>query len=166
MRWKEFLTTEFKKLNITLEKASDVQFLSSFLHDAYFDPAEIRYARKRLVIPIKDRTTWEWQSGNDKMPGGDVDGELVLYPVAEPCDWQLTLSGTEFADETQMHNIEIIRISLKKKKDEDGNPFYHFKMAFPAFTLPRALDVVLRSGDHFPLIRYKDKTTPKDRSDQ
>ena len=26
MRWKDFLTTEYKKLDITLEKASDVQF--------------------------------------------------------------------------------------------------------------------------------------------
>ena len=165
MRWKDFLTTEFKKLNITLEKASDVQFLS-LLHDAYFDPAEIRYARKRLVIPIKNRTTWELTPMNGRMPGGDVDGELVLYPVADPWDWQLTLSGAEFADETQMHNIKIIRVSLKKKKDEDGIPFYHFKMAFPTFTLPRSLDVVLRSGNDFPLIRYKDKTTPKDWSEQ
>jgi hypothetical protein len=39
-------------------------------------------------------------------------------------------------------------------------------MAFPTFDLPRALDVVLRSGDAFSLIRYKDKTTPKDWSDQ
>ena len=103
---------------------------------------------------------------NDRMPGGEVDGELVLYPVADPWNWQLTLSGEQLTDETQMHNIEINKISLKKKKDEDGNPFYHFKMAFPTFDLPRALDVALRSGDDFPLIRYKDKTTPKDRSDQ
>ena len=47
MRWKDFLTTEYKKLDITLEKASDVQFLS-LLHDAYFDPAEIRYATKKM----------------------------------------------------------------------------------------------------------------------
>ena len=165
MRWKDFLTTEYKKLDITLEKASDVQFLS-LLHDAYFDPAEIRYARKRLVIPIKDRTTWEWTPGNDRMPGGEVDGELVLYPVADPWDWQVTLSGEQLTDEIQMHNIEIGKISLKKKKDNDGNPFYHFKIAFPTFELPRALDVVLRSGDDFPLIRYKDKTTPKDWSEQ
>ena len=165
MRWKDFLTTEYKKVDITLEKTSDVQFLS-LLHDAYFDPAEIRYARKRLVIPIKDRTTWEWNPGNDGMPGGDVDGELILYPVAHPWDWLLTLSGAQFTDENQMHNIEISKISLKKKKDNDGNPFYHFKIAFPTFDLPRALDVVLRSGDDFPLIRYKDKTTPKDRSEQ
>ena len=165
MRWKDFSTTEFKKLDITLEKVRDVQFLS-LLHDAFLDPAEIRYARKRLVIPIKDRTTWEWTPMNDRMPGGEVDGELVLYPVADPWDWLLTLSGAQFTDENQMHNIEINEISLKKKKDEDGNPFYHFKMAFPTFDLPRALDVVLRSGDDFPLIRYKDKTTPKDRSDQ
>ena len=51
MRWKEFLTAEYKNLNITLEKASDVRFLS-LLHDAFLDPAEMRYARKRLVIPI------------------------------------------------------------------------------------------------------------------
>ena len=161
MRWKDFSTTEFKKVDITLEKESDVLFLSSLLHDAYFDPGEIRYARKRLVIPIKDRTTWEWTPMNDRMPGGDVDGELVLYPVADPWDWLLTLSGGQFANETQMHNIEIIRVSLKKKKGEDGNPFYHFKMAFPAFTLRRSLDVVLRSGNDLPLIRYKDKTMPK-----
>ena len=165
MRWKDFSTTEFKKLNITLEKARDVRFLS-LLHDAFLDPAKIRYARKRLVIPIKDRTTWEWTPMNDRMPGGDVDGELVLYPVADPWDWLLTLSGGQFANETQMHNIEIIRVSLKKKNDDDGNPFYHFKMAFPAFTLRRSLDVVLRSGNDFPLIRYKDKTTPKDWSEQ
>ena len=165
MRWKDFLTTEYKKLDITLEKTSDVQFLS-LLHDAYFDPAEIRYARKRLVIPIKDRTTWEWPPGNDRMPGDEVDGELVLYPVADPWDWQLTLSGEQLTDETQMHNIEIGKISLKKKKDNDGNPFYHFKMAFPTFDLPRALDVALRSGDVFPLIHYRDKTPPKDWSEQ
>ena len=165
MRWKDFSTTEYKKLDITLEKASTVQFLS-LLHDAFLDPAEIRYARKRLVIPIKDRTTWEWNSGNDGMPGGDVDGELILYPVADPWDWQVTLSGEQLTDETQMHNIEIGKISLKKKKDNDGSPFYHFKMAFPTFDLPRALDVVLRSGNDFPLIRYKDKTTPKDWSEQ
>ena len=166
MRWKDFSTTEYKKLDITLEKESDVLFLSSLLHDACFDPAEIRYARKRLVIPIKDRTTWEWTPMNDRMPEGEVDGELVLYPVADPWDWQLTLSGEQLTDETQMHNIEINEISLKKKKDKDGNPFYYFKMAFPTFDLPRALDVVLRSGDDFPLIRYKDKTTPKDWSEQ
>ena len=160
MRWKDFSTTEYKKVDITLEKASDVQFLS-LLHDAYFDPAEIRYARKRLVIPIKDRTTWEWTHGNDGMPGGDVDGELILYPVADPWDWQVTLSGEQLTDETLMHNIEIGKISLQKKKDDDGNPFYHFKMAFSAFTLRRSLDVVLRSGNDFPLIRYKDKTMPK-----
>ena len=160
MRWKDFSTTEYKKVDITLEKASDVRLLS-LLHDAFLDPAEIRYARKRLVIPIKDRTTWEWTPMNDRMPGGDVDGELVLYPVADPWDWLLTLSGGQFANETQMHNIEIIRVSLKKKKGEDGNPFFHFKMAFPAFTLRRSLDVVLRSGNDFPLIRYKDKTMPK-----
>ena len=165
MRWKDFSTTEFKKLNITLEKARDVRFLS-LLHDAFLDPAEIRYARKRLVIPIKDRTTWEWTPMNDRMPGGDVDGELVLYPVADPWNWQLTISGEQLTDETQMHNIEIGKISLKKKKDNDGNPFYHFKIAFPTFDLPRALDVALRSGDDFPLIRYKDKTTPKDWSKQ
>ena len=165
MRWKDFLITEYKKLDITLEKISDVRFLS-LLHDAFLDPAEIRYARKRLVIPIKNRTTWEWTPMNDRMPGGEVDGELVLYPVADPWDWQLTLSGEQLTDETQMHNIEINEISLKKKKDEDGNPFYHFKMAFPTFTLPRSLDVALRSGDDFPLIRYKDKTTPKDWSEQ
>ena len=51
MRWKDFLTAEYKKLNITLEKTSDVRFLS-LLHDAFLDPAEMRYARKRLVIPI------------------------------------------------------------------------------------------------------------------
>ena len=166
MRWKDFSTTEFKKVDITLEKESDVLFLSSLLHDAYFDPAEIRYARKRLVIPIKNRTTWEWQPGNDRMPGGEVDGELVLYPVADPWDWLLTISGAQFTDENQMHNIEINRISLKKKKDDDGNPFYHFQMAFPSNTLPCALDVVLRSGDTFPLIRYRDKTPPKDWSEQ
>ena len=165
MRWKDFLTTEYKKLDITLEKASDVQFLS-LLHDAYFDPAEIRYARKRLVIPIKDRTTWEWTPMNDRMPGGEVDGELVLYPVADPWDWQLTISGEQFADEVQMHNIEISKISLKKKKDDDGKSFYHFQMAFPSNTLPCALDVVLRSGNDFPVIRYKDKTIPKIWSDQ
>ena len=165
MRWKDFSTTEFKKLDITLEKARDVRFLS-LLHDAFLDTAEIHYARKRLVIPIKDRTTWEWTPMNDRMPEGEVDGELVLYPVADPWDWLLTLSGGQFANETQMHNIEIIRVSLKKKNDDDGNPFYHFKIAFPAFTLPRSLDVVLRSGDDFPLIRYKDKTTPKDWSNQ
>ena len=165
MRWKDFSTTEFKKLNITLEKARDVRFLS-LLHDAFLDPAEIRYARKRLVIPIKDRTTWEWTPMNDRMPGGEVDGELVLYPVADPWDWQLTLSGEQLTDETQKHNIEISKISLKKKKDDDGNPFYHFIMAFPAFDLPRALDVVLRSGDAFPLIHYRDKTPPKDWSEQ
>lgn len=165
MRWKDFLTTEYKKLDITLEKTSDVQFLS-LLHDAYFDPAEIRYARKRLVIPIKDRTTWEWNPGNDRMPGGEVDGELVLYPVADPWDWLLTFSGAQFTDENEMHNIEIGKISLKKKKDDDGNPFYHFKMAFPTFDLPRALDVALRSGDAFPLIHYRDKTPPKEWSEQ
>ena len=165
MRWKDFLTTKYKKLDICLEKVRDVRFLSP-LHDAYFDPAEIRYARKRLVIPIKDRTTWEWTPGNDGMPGGDVDGELILYPVANPWDWQVTLSGEQLTDETQMHNIEIGKISLKKKKDDDGNPFYHFKMAFPDFDLPRALDVVLRSGDAFPLIHYRDKTPPKDWSEQ
>ena len=161
MRWKDFSTTEYKKVDITLEKVSDVRLLS-LLHDAFLDPAEIRYARKRLVIPIKDRTTWEWNPGNDRMPGGEVDGELVLYPVADPWDWQVTLSGEQLTDETQMHNIEINEISLKKKKDDDGNPFYHFKMAFPTFDLPRALDVVLRSGDAFPLIRYRDKTPPKE----
>ena len=51
-------------------------------------------------------------------------------------------------------------------EDDDGNPFYHFKTAFPYFDLPRALDVALRRGDDFPLIRYKDKTTPKDWSKQ
>ena len=160
MRWKDFLTTKYKKLDICLEKVRDVRFLS-LLHDAFLDPAEIRYARKRLVIPIKDRTTWEWNPGNDRMPGGEVDGELVLFPVADPWDWQVTLSGEQLTDETQMHNIEIGKISLKKKKDDDGNPFYHFKMAFPTFDLPRALDVALRSGNDFPLIRYKDKTMPK-----
>ena len=165
MRWKDFLTTEYKKVDITLEKASDVQFLS-LLHDAFLDPAEIRYARKRLVIPIKDRTTWEWNPGNDRMPGGEVDGELILYPVTDPWDWLLTLSGAQFTDENQMHNIEISKISLKKKKDNDGNPFYHFKIAFPTNTLPRALDVALRSGDAFPLIRYRDKTPPKEWSEQ
>ena len=148
-----------------MKKTSDVQFLS-LLHDAYFDPAEIRYARKRLVIPIRDRTTWEWNPGNDRMPGGEVDGELVLYPVADPWDWLLTLSGAQFTDENLMHNIEISKISLKKKKDNDGNPFYHFKMAFPTFDLPRALDVALRSGDAFPLIHYRDKTPPKEWSEQ
>ena len=165
MRWKDFLITKYKKLDICLEKVRDVRFLSP-LHDAYFDPAEIRYARKRLVIPIKDRITWEWTPGNDGMPGGDVDGELILYPVAKPWDWQVTLSGEQLTDETQMHNIEIGKISLKKKKDDDGNPFYHFKMAFPDFDLPRALDVVLRSGDAFPLIHYRDKTPPKEWSEQ
>ena len=165
MRWKDFLITKYKKLDICLEKVRDVRFLS-LLHDAYFDPAEIRYARKRLVIPIKDRITWEWTPGNDGMPGGDVDGELILYPVAKPWDWQVTLSGEQLTDETQMHNIEIGKISLKKKKDDDGNPFYHFKMAFPDFDLPRALDVVLRSGDAFPLIHYRDKTPPKEWSEQ
>ena len=165
MRWKDFLITKYKKLDICLEKVRDVRFLSP-LHDAYFDPAEIRYARKRLVIPIKDRITWEWTPGNDGMPGGDVDGELILYPVAKPWDWQVTLSGEQLTDEPQMHNIEISKISLKKKKDNDGNPFYHFKMAFPTFDLPRALDVALRSGDAFPLIHYRDKTPPKEWSEQ
>ena len=165
MRWKDFLTTEYKKLDITLEKTSDVQFLS-LLHDAFLDPAEIRYARKRLVIPIKDRTTWEWNPGNDRMPGGEVDGELVLYPVAEPCDWRITLSGDQFTDETQLHNIEINEISLKKKKDSDGKFFYHFLIAFPSLYLPCSLDVVIRSGDAFPLIRYRDKTLPQDWSEQ
>ena len=165
MRWKDFLITKYKKLDICLEKVRDVRFLSP-LHDAYFDPAEIRCARKRLVIPIKDRITWEWTPGNDGMPGGDVDGELILYPVAKPWDWQVTLSGEQLTDEPQMHNIEISKISLKKKKDNDGNPFYHFKMAFPDFDLPRALDVVLRSGDAFPLIHYRDKTPPKEWSEQ
>ncbi|MBR7140275.1 MAG: hypothetical protein IKD44_12130 [Lentisphaeria bacterium] len=160
MRWKDFLTTEYKKLDITLEKASDVQFLS-LLHDAYFDPAEIRYARKRLVIPIKDRTTWEWTPGNDRMPGGEVDGELVLYPVADPWDWQVTISGEQFTDENQLHNIEINEISLKKKKISDGKFFYHFQIAFPSFDLPCSLDVVLKGGDAFPLIHYRDKTLPQ-----
>ena len=103
---------------------------------------------------------------NDGMPGGDVDGELILYPVADPWDWQLTISGEQLTDETQMHNIEINEISLKKKKDDDGKSFYHFQMAFPSNTLPCALDVVLRSGNDFPVIRYKDKTIPKIWSDQ
>ena len=47
MRWKDFSTTEYEKEDITLEKASDIQFLS-LLHDAYFDPAEIRYATKKM----------------------------------------------------------------------------------------------------------------------
>ena len=165
MRWKDFLTTEYKKLDITLEKASDVQFLS-LLHDAFLDPAEIRYARKRLVIPIKDRTTWEWTPGNDRMPGGEVDGDLVLYPVADPWDWRITLSGDQFTDETQLHNIESNEISLKKKKDSDGKFFYHFQIAFPYLYLPCSLDVVIRSGDAFPLIRYRDKTLPQDWSEQ
>ena len=155
MRWKDFLTTKYKKLDIRLEKVRDVRFLS-LLHDAYLDPTEIRYERKRLIIPIKNRTTWEWTPGDDGMPGKDVDGELVLYPVAKPCDWQITLSGDQFTDETQLHNIEINEISLKKKKDSDGKFFYHFQIALPTFDLPRSLDVVLRSGDDFPVIHYKD----------
>ena len=55
MRWKEFLTTEFKKLNITLEKVSDVRFLS-LLHDAFLDPAEIRYATKKNVIILEKQS--------------------------------------------------------------------------------------------------------------
>ena len=47
MRWKDFSTTEYEKVDITLEKASDVQFLS-LLHDAFLDPAEIRYATKKM----------------------------------------------------------------------------------------------------------------------
>ncbi|MBE6384217.1 MAG: hypothetical protein E7048_00970 [Lentisphaerae bacterium] len=165
MRWKDFLTTKYKKLDIRLEKVRDVRFLS-LLHDAYLDPTEIRYERKRLIIPIKNRTTWEWTPGDDGMPGKDVDGELVLYPVAEPCDWRITLSGDQFTDETQLHNIEINEISLKKKKDSDGKFFYHFLIAFPYLYLPCSLDVVIRSGDAFPLIRYRDKTLPQDWSEQ
>ena len=36
MRWKDFLTIKYKKLDIHLEKVRDVRFLS-LLHDAYFD---------------------------------------------------------------------------------------------------------------------------------
>ena len=165
MRWKDFLTIKYKKLDIRLGKVRDVRFFS-LLHDAYLEPTEIRCERRRLIIPIKNRTTWEWTPGDDGMPGGEVDGELVLYPVAVPCDWQMTLSGDQFTNEAQMHNIEINEISLKKKTDDAGNPCYHFKIAFPTSTLPRALDVALRSGDAFPLIRYRDKTPPKEWSEQ
>ena len=165
MRWKDFLTTKYQKLDIRLEKVRDVRFLS-LLHDAYLDPTEIRYERKRLIIPIKNRTTWEWTPGDYGMPRKDVDGELVLYPVAEPCDWQITLSGDQFTDETQLHNIEINEISLKKKKDSDGKFFYHFQIAFPSLNLLCSLDVVLQCGDAFPLIRYRDKTLPQDWSEQ
>ena len=47
MRWKDFLTTKYKKLDICLEKVRDVRFLS-LLHDAFLDPAEIRYATKKM----------------------------------------------------------------------------------------------------------------------
>ena len=106
MRIKNFKTITFRKLDVKLEKTRDIRILDWLLHDACFDFSQIRYTRKRLTIPLT-RHPAEWE--NDKLrPVSLVDGELILYPVLRPCDWQITLSGEWLNKPERLAKIDVI----------------------------------------------------------
>ncbi len=111
MKWNDFKVKRFKKLDVRLEKERDVCFLTGLLHDASFDLKKIKYARKRLTIPITGRVIERWQT-EAGIPGGYVDGELVLYPVLFPHDWQIALSGDWIKNTEALSSITIIRAAL------------------------------------------------------
>ena len=91
MRWRDIQNGTFRKLDLRIEKTADMRILTGVLHDACFDFSQIRYTRRRLTIPL---TRHPAECENDKLrPISLVDGELILYPVLRPCDWQITLSG-------------------------------------------------------------------------
>ena len=156
MRIKNFKTITFRKLDVKLEKTRDIRILDWLLHDACFDFSQIRYTRKRLTIPLT-RHPAEWENGKLR-PVSLVDGELILYPVLRPCDWQITLSGE------WLKRIDVIGAKLTRKVDQEGDfppeyppeVWYHFRLELYNYMLPCYLDVLLRGWKDFPLIRYHD----------
>lgn len=168
MRIKNFKTTTFRKLDVKLEKTRDIRILDWLLHDTCFTLDKIRYSRKQLVIPMI-RCTGEWQ--RDGIPfDGYVNGELILYPVIKPCDWQITLSGEWLNHQEKLQKIDIIGAKLSRKTDENkncveglkGEFWYHFRLELYNHMLPCYLDVLLRDWKDFPLIRYRDVSMPYD----
>ncbi len=168
MKWKDLETKKFRKLDIRLEKERDVRFLSGLLHDAHFDLRKIRYARKRLTIPITGRIPYEWRN-EEAIPAGHVNGELVLYPVLFSHDWQIALSGAWVNESEALSHIDIIEAALRKKTWEIGpnefgikesETYYHFRLILHNYMLNCSMDVLLRGMKDFPLIRYRDTGLP------
>ena len=168
MRIKNFKTITFRKLDVKLEKTRDIRILDWLLHDACFDFSQIRYTRRRLTIPLT-RHPMEWE--NDKLRSLSlVDGELILYPVLHPCDWQITLSGEWLNKPERLARIDIIGTKLTRKVDQEGNSppeyppevWYHFRLEFCNNMLPCYMDVLLRGWKDFPLIHYRDVSMPYD----
>ena len=93
-----------------------------------------------------------------------VDGELILYPVLRPCDWQITLSGEWLNKPECLPRIDVIGAKLTRKVDQEGDfppeyppeVWYHFRLELYNYMLPCYLDVLLRGWKDFPLIRYHD----------
>lgn len=168
MRWRDIKTGTFQKLDLRIEKTADMRILTGVLHDACFDFSQIRYTRKRLTIPLT-RHPAEWE--NDKLrPVSLVDGELILYPVLRPCDWQITLSGEWLNKPERLARIDVIGTRLTRKVDQEGDfpleyppeVWYHFRLEFCNNMLPCYMDVLLRGWKDFPLIHYRDVSMPYD----
>ena len=162
MRIKNFKTITFRKLDVKLEKTRDIRILDWLLHDACFDFSQIRYTRKRLTIPLT-RHPAEWENGKLR-PVSLVDGELILYPVLRPCDWQITLSGEWLNKPERLAKIDVIGAKLTRKVDQEGDfppeyppeVWYHFRLELYNYMLPCYLDALLCGWKDFPLIRYHD----------
>ena len=73
-----------------------------------------------------------------------VDGELILYPVLRPCDWQITLSGEWLNKPERLARIDVIGTKLTRKVDQEGDfppeyppeVWYHLRLEFCNNMLP------------------------------
>lgn len=167
MKWQDLQTEKFRKLDLRMEKVADMRVLRRLLHDAQFDFHKIRYDRRRLVIPLF-RYPEEWTNGR-LHPICLVNGELILYPVIHPCDWQITLSGEWLGRPEKLQDIVIVDAGLTQKTDtanslppEYRETWYHFRLVLSNRMLPCYMDVLLRSWKDFPLIRFRDISIPCD----
>ena len=167
MEWEDFVTDAFYKQDFCIEGPEDFWYFR-LLEDSYFEPEKIRYFRKRLVIPIRNRVTHEWNPVRYGLPGGYVDGELILYPVTYGADWQMTVSGEKWCDPGYLPGIRKITVE-KKTSDKPAarrcgelGEYYLMTLELIRYLMPMSFLIMFREVNSFPLIRYRDICKPFD----
>lgn len=147
-----------KKMDVRIrpdaQGKKDVRFLNC-LHDARFDLKQIRYARKRLTIPLERVVPTEagWVNCTRRT------GELIFYPVLAPDHWWIAAMGGKLGQDTL---FEIIAVAMEKEVVYD-DPWYcfHLKLADYWQKFAPSLSVVMYGTEKFPYIRYRDTSGAK-----
>lgn len=126
---RDFYCSKYRKIDYRLRyfeehSGHDLIYLASYLHDARIDLRKIRYARRRLIIPL-ERDTWELTRNNFDL-WGEVSGRLSIFPVASMDSWQVQLSGRRLVAPEFDFCIDIRTILLESgclKLISDSNNF-------------------------------------------